>query len=148
MKKSNKIFNIIATVLQILLLVGAYLVNYFTHKKMGMLRYIVYKNNLLENKYPIMKLQYITIAIFAILVVLILALYIKRKLQMSKYALSMNIFMVILFAIYAGFTLINSTETLRAYYYIGFMLEVTVFIQIIKTGIEVLIYKTNKNTLI
>ena len=141
MKKSNKVFSIITTVLQILLLVGAYLVNYFTHKKMGMLRYIVYKNNLLENKYPIMKLQYITMIIFAIIVIIILALYIKRKSKLNKYALSMNIFMVILFAVYVSFTLLNSKETLRAYYYIGFMLEVTVFIQIIKSGISVLISK-------
>ena len=48
MKKMNKVFYIIATILQVLLLVGIYAVNYFTRKKMGMLRYVIYKNGILK----------------------------------------------------------------------------------------------------
>ena len=38
MKKMNKVFYAIATILQIILLVGTYVVNYFTQKRMGMMR--------------------------------------------------------------------------------------------------------------
>lgn len=142
MKKINKVFYIIATVLQVLLLLGTYVVNYFTRKKMGMLRYVVYKNSNWENTYPVEKLQYISILVFIILMILILGFYIKRKSKLNKIILNINITMIILTSIYTGFTLLYSTEDFRAFYFISLMIGLATFIQITKTFFLVFLCKS------
>lgn len=142
MKKMNKVFYAIATILQIILLVGTYVVNYFTQKKMGMMRYVIYKNGIFEKSYPIEKLQYLSIIVFIILMILVLGFYIKRKSKLNKSVLNMNIVMVVLTSIYVGFTLLYSTEDFRAFYFMSLMLGVATLIQIIKTFLSVFLCKS------
>lgn len=144
MKRLNKIFYIILTMLQVLLLVGTYVVNYFTRKRMGMLRFVIYKNINWEQSYPIEQLQYLAIIIFAVLMILVLAIYLKRKSQLSKNILNMNIIMVILILIYSGFNLLYSTEDFRAFYFMSVMLAVVTFIQIVKIFFSIILFKNNK----
>ena len=144
MKRLNKIFYIILTMLQVLLLVGTYVVNYFTRKRMGMLRCVIYKNINWEQSYPIEQLQYLAIIIFAVLMILVLAIYLKRKSQLSKNILNMNIIMVILILIYSGFNLLYSTEDFRAFYFMSVMLAVVTFIQIVKIFFSIILFKNNK----
>ncbi|WP_027702982.1 hypothetical protein [Metaclostridioides mangenotii] len=144
MKTANKIFYIVATLLEVSLLIGAYVVNYFTHKKMGMLRHVVYKNNFWEDKYPIVQIEYISIVLLVILMILVFTLYAKRKAKLKNSVLIMNIAMVLLVVFYTGFTLLYSTEELRAFYYMSLMLGVATFIQVIKSFIGVLFYKNEK----
>ena len=144
MKRLNKIFYIILTMLQVLLLVGTYVVNYFTRKRMGMLRFVIYKNINWEQSYPIEQLQYLAIIIFAVLMILVLAIYLKRKSQLSKNILNMNIIMVILILIYSGFNLLYSTEDFRAFYFMSVMLAVVTFIQIVKIFFIIILFKNNK----
>ena len=142
MKKMNKVFYAIATILQIILLVGIYVVNYFTQKRMGMMRYVIYKNGIFEKSYPIEKLQYLGIIVFIILMILVLGFYIKRKSKLNKSVLNMNIVMVVLTSIYVGFTLLYSTEDFRAFYFMSLMLGVATLIQIIKTFLSVFLCKS------
>lgn len=130
--------------LQVLLLVGTYVVNYFTRKRMGMLRFVIYKNINWEQSYPIEQLQYLAIIIFAVLMILVLAIYLKRKSQLSKNILNMNIIMVILILIYSGFNLLYSTEDFRAFYFMSVMLAVVTFIQIVKIFFSIILFKNNK----
>lgn len=145
MKKMNKVFYIIATILQVLLLVGIYVVNYFTRKKMGMLRYVIYKNGIFEEAYPIQQLQYISILVFIILMILTLVFYIKKKSKLNRSILNMNIVMVILTSIYTGFTLLYSTEDFRSFYFMSLMLGLATFIQIIKTFLSVFVGEIKVN---
>ena len=145
MKKMNKVFYIIATILQVLLLVGIYVVNYFTRKKMGMLRYVIYKNGIFEEAYPIQQLQYISILVFIILMILTLVFYIKKKSKLNRSILNMNIVMVILTSIYTGFTLLYSTKDFRAFYFMSLMLGLATFIQIIKTFLSVFVGEIKVN---
>jgi len=142
MKKMNKVFYAIATILQIILLVGTYVVNYFTQKRMGMMRYVIYKNGIFEKSYPIEKLQYLGIIVFIILMILVLGFYIKRKSKLNKSVLNMNIVMVVLTSIYVGFTLLYSTEDFRAFYFMSLMLGVATLIQTIKTFLSVFLCKS------
>ena len=144
MKRLNKIFYIILTMLQVLLLVGTYVVNYFTRTRMGMLRFVIYKNINWEQSYPIEQLQYLAIIIFAVLMILVLAIYLKRNSQLSKNILNMNIIMVILILIYSGFNLLYSTEDFRAFYFMSVMLAVVTFIQIVKIFFSIILFKNNK----
>ncbi|CEI73047.1 Hypothetical protein FRIFI_1513 [Romboutsia hominis] len=141
MEKIKKIFYVLTTTLEILLLVGAYMVNYFTHKKMGMLRHVVHKNYVWEDKYPIQTIQYIAIIALITLMLLVLILYMKRKVRLKKIVTTMSITMVILVLFFIGFILIYSAEEIRAFYYISVMLGLMTLIQIIKTFIGVIWYK-------
>lgn len=144
MIRLNKIFYIILTILQVLLLIGTYVVNYFTRKKMGMLRFVIYKNINWEQSYKIERLQYLAIIIFVVLMILVLAIYLKRKSQLSKDILNMNIIMVILILIYSGFNLLYSTEDFRAFYFMSVMLAAVTFIQIVKAFFSIILFKNNK----
>ena len=133
MKILNKIFYIIANILEVLLLGGAYVVNYFTRAKMGMARFVPHKNYMWEITYDMNKLKYISMIILIVLMILVLILYLKRKLKLKKCVLKMNIIMVILVVIFCGFNFIYSTSELRAFYFISAMVGVATLIQIIKT---------------
>lgn len=144
MIRLNKIFYIILTVLQVLLLIGTYVVNYFTRKRMGMLRFVIYKNINWEQTYQIERLQYLAIIIFVALMILVLAIYLKTKSQLSKNILNRNIIMVILIFIYSRFNLLYSTEDFRAFYFMSIMLAVVTFIQIVKVFFSIILFKNNK----
>lgn len=144
MKKLNKVFYIVVSILQVLLLAGTYVVNYFTRKKMGMLRFVIYKNNKWENSYPIAQIQSLIIILFIVLMILTLVLYLKRKSQLNKNVLRANIVMIVLVSIYSGFNLLYSTEDFRAFYFMSVMLAVATFLQIAKTFFTVLLYKNEK----
>ena len=70
----KKVFYWIASVLQVLLLVSAFGIQYFSMNKMGMMRYVVFMNHKWEEQYPIASLQY---AAVALLVAFAAAAYLK-----------------------------------------------------------------------
>lgn len=144
MKKIKKILYILLNILQVLLLIGIYMVDYFTRKKMGMLRFVIYKNTTWEKLYPIEQIQYLIIILFLILIISVFLLYSKRKSQLNKNVLSKNIVMIGFMVIYLGFNLLYSTEDFRAFYFMNIMLAVATFLQIIKTFFVVILSK-NKN---
>nr|WP_312984572.1 hypothetical protein [Clostridioides sp.] len=144
MRKVNKLFYLIATLIEVLLLIGVYVVNYFTITKMGMLRHVMHKNSVWEDKYPIVVLLYITVIVLVVLMISVLVLYNKKKEKLKNTVLPMNIFMVVLGFFYIGFILLYSTEKLNAYYYMSFMLGVAALIQTIKTFVAVILCKKEK----
>lgn len=141
MRTGKKIFYILTTILQLLMLVGAYMVNYFTHAKMGMLRHVVHKNYVWEQEYPIETIKYTAILSLVILMLIVLILYLKRKPMLEKIVTVMSTTMIIFVLIFSVFTLIYSSEEVRAFYYISSIFGVVALIQIIKTFIGVTWYK-------
>ena len=109
-----------------------------------MLLFVIYKNSTWESSYPIAQIQYLVIALFAILMISILVFYLKRKSQLNKNTLSRNIVMIVLVVIYSGFNLLYSTEDFRAFYFMSAMLAVATFLQIIKAFFVVLLCKSEK----
>lgn len=132
-KKMKKALYVLASLIEVLLLTGICAVHYFTKKKMGMARYVVYKNHKWEKAYPIGTLQIAAVIFLAALAVFILLVFIKKRKQAAKLLYAMTLAMVILTGFYIVFTMIKSTETLRDYYFISGMLALAVLIQEIKT---------------
>lgn len=135
MKRSKKIFYILATILEVLLLIGASMINYFTNSKMGMLRHVVYKNYIWEDAYPIVNIEYAAIISLIMLMILVLVIYMKRK---KKIVTIINISMLIVVLSFVGFVLIYSTEEIRAFYYVSTMFYLIALIEIIKAFIGVI----------
>lgn len=141
MKKAGYI---LITVLEIFLLIGAFIVNYFTKKKMGMARYVVFKNRNWEREYPLDLLKNISVAVLMILTLIVVVLAIKRWKKVSRLQLRMFIVMIVLAVLSFTFILSGTTQTIRAYYFISPMLAVTLFLQILKTGVGMMA-GVNKN---
>ncbi|WP_373601070.1 hypothetical protein [Paraclostridium bifermentans] len=144
MKIAKKIFYILITILQVCMLIGAYMVNYFTQNKMGMLRHVVHKNYIWENTYPIETIKYTVIISLIVLMIGVLILYLKRKSNLNKLVTVMTIVMVICVLSFTGFTLIYSAEEMRAFYYVSAILCIMTLVQIIKTFIGIIWFKKEK----
>ncbi|WP_066626397.1 hypothetical protein [Clostridium magnum] len=133
----KKIFYWIFTIFQVIFLITACGIQFFSMKKMGMMRYVVYINRTWEAKYPVPALQYAAIA-FLVLFCIIILLYVKIKkdIYIDKKALSMLIMEVIITLVFAIFTLVYSTESYRSYYFISLILGIIALIQ----NIKILVY--------
>lgn len=129
----KKILYILVTVLEIVCFAGAYIVNYFTRKKMGMARYVVYKNQGWRTRYPLELIMYGVIAMIAVFAVFTLIVYIRNRKKAGKLIPTMNFVMLILDIWYIWFTLSNSTDTLRSYYFMSLLFALTAGLQTIKT---------------
>ncbi|MFR3498853.1 MAG: hypothetical protein ACLTT7_07490 [Paraclostridium bifermentans] len=141
MGTAKKIFYVLVTIVETLMLVGAYLVNYFTHAKMGMLRHVVHKNYIWEQKYPIQTIKYVSILALVILMLIVLVMYFKKKYMLKKIVTIMSITMVLFVIAFAIFVLMYSSEEIRAFYYMSAIFGAVTLIQIIKTFIGVIWYK-------
>ncbi|MCO5387642.1 MAG: hypothetical protein NHB14_19780 [Desulfosporosinus sp.] len=131
----KKILYQLATILQIFLIITAYLIQTLSMKKMGVMRFIVYMNHTWNNLYPIDKFQHIMISILAILTVIILIIFFKIKKHgtvLDKVALRMVILLTIITMVSVLFTLGFSTADYRSYYFISFILAMVTLIQDIK----------------
>ncbi len=105
MKKAGYI---LAVLLEIAALAGAYIINYFTKKKMGMARWVIYKNQGWEREYPMDVLKMTALAVIVILTILIFLLFLKKK-DAGKLVTAMNVVMIVLTVVYVSYTLVSST---------------------------------------
>ena len=80
------------------------------------------------------------VAVVAVLTVLVLLFFRKEK-GASRLVYAMNICMIVLTALYAGYTLGSSTETMTDYYFISILFLLAAAVQVIKTAIAVLTAK-------
>ncbi len=136
MKKAGYV---LAVLLEIIVLAGAYMIHYFTNKKMGMARWVIYKNQGWERDYPMDMLEMMIMAVLVILTILIFLLFLKRKSAAGKLVMAMNVGMIVLTTVYVSYTLISSTETMRAYYFLSLLFGIAAAVQILKTGAAVLL---------
>ena len=131
---TKKIFYWTSTILQVIFLIGIYGIQYFSVKRMGMMRYVVFKNNQWESNYPITTLKYGAIVLLVILCITAI-LYIKNKksnYSMDKKTLPMLIAGILITIIFVLFTLIFSTENYISYYFTVIILGIIGLIQYIK----------------
>ena len=137
----NKIVNHILSFLQLIILAIVFLVQYFSTRKMGMMRHVVYTNQKWEVNYPIATYELGAIAVVGIIALIVgIKLFVKLKLE-NKDAIWMKIFalQMAVSIIYIGFSLIYSTEQIRSYYYINIGLLLTVFLQTMKSCIYIMV---------
>ena len=139
----NKIVNHILSFLQLIILAIVFLVQYFSTRKMGMMRHVVYTNQKWEANYPIATYELGAFAVVAIIALIVgIKLFVKLKSE-NKDAMWMKIFalQMAVSIIYIGFSLIYSTEQIRSYYYINIGLLLTVFFQTMKSCVYLKTFK-------
>lgn len=127
-----------ATILEILCLAGAWAVQFFTRTKMGMARYVVYKNRGWEFRYPMELLAKGAALVMVLLTAMLLLCFLRRRRNLTKELWVMSAGMVLLTSGYAVFTWMNSTNEFRAYYFISAILGAVSLIQCFKTWMGML----------
>ena len=141
MKKISYIF---FDLLTIAFLFGAYAIQYFTKKKLGMLRWVNYHNMQFQKNEVYGIVKYITVVVTIVLIVVIIAGYNKKKEMLGKINLVMIVVMSVLGIVYLGITVFKSIETLPAYYFLMPLLGAATLMQIVRNGIAVGITKNEK----
>lgn len=124
----------IATLLEIALLFGAYIIHYFTRRKMGMLRYVIFKNQTWEQAYPIELLKGAAVAAMLLLTLILLIAFMKRRKEAGKLLSLMMVCTALLTGVYAGYTALSSPESMRAYYFMSPMFGAAALVQNLKMG--------------
>lgn len=134
----KKLGYVLMVLLEAAALAGAYIINYFTNKKMGMARWVIYKNQGWERDYPMDTLKMAVMAVLILLTILVFLFFLKRKREAGKLLISMNVVMILLTLLYVSYTVISSGETMRAYYFLSLLFGIAAAVQILKTGAAVL----------
>lgn len=147
MKNNGKIKTIAywtVSVLEVLLLIGAYVFNKLSKKIMGVNRFIVYENQQWAKKYPMETIETVGIIILALmLAALLLILWKKRKnITVLKAADGVIAAGFTLFTII--FALIYSVETLKIFNFLAMIFALVSVIQIVKTMAVLLMGKNEK----
>ena len=140
----KKVIYIFLDLLTIAFLIGAYVIQYFTRKKLGMLRWVNYHNMQIQKNAVYGILKYITVVVAIILIVWIIVGYKKKKEMMGKLDLVMIVIMSILGIYYLGITVLKSIEVLPAYYFLMPLIGAATLMQIIRNGIAVGTKKNEK----
>lgn len=139
----KKIIYIFLDLLTIAFLIGGYAFQYFTRKKLGMLRWVNYQNMQIQKNPVYNILKYITVAAI-VLIVLSIVGYRKKKELLGKIDFVMIVIMQILGISYLGITVLKSIESLPAYYFLMPFLGAATLMQIIRNGIAVGTKKNEK----
>jgi len=117
--------------LQLLLLMAAFGVQYFSEKKMGMMRYMVFTNRQLQEQYPVAAIQHYAIALLACMTLISMAVY--GAMRIKKAASTKSLKMLILLAVISVsaivFILGFTPESCLSYFFTGPVLVLTALIQ-------------------
>ena len=140
----KKVLYIISDLLIAALLAGAYIVQYFAKRKLGMNRWIVFKISKVKEALPIDMLRYVAVAAVLALAVLVLILYGRNRKAYQKILLPMVIVTIVLAAGYLGFTLYFSQERVRAYSLLRPLIGLANVVQLAKTFTAMKLCKVSK----
>lgn len=137
MKKKKKVLYFIVTLLQVGLLAGTYILNYFTVQKLGINRKMNYMSSKWEKNYPLPQIKVSVILVLAGLSVLIICYYLKNKDVSRKKICLMLVVMCILSVTGISYILLCSVQKMRAYYIISMMLAATAVLQQMKAFVAI-----------
>lgn len=136
MKK--KIGTLVCLFLEAALMIGGFALKYFTAKKMGMARHVVYTNQIWEKTYPLGLWKVLGIAVLAALMVLTLLLLIRRKQDLTVPTAAEGVLALGLGGYCLYFTLFNSAATLRPYYWMVPLFALAALIQLLRAAVLLL----------
>lgn len=135
--KMKKILFGLLDLLAAAFLIGAYVIQYFTKRKLGMLRWVNHQRMKIQKAVPVDLLKYVAVALVLILVILVIVGYVKKRDELSRLAAVMTAVMVIIAVVYLGFTLFVNVESIRSYYLVLPMIGASSLMLVIRNSIAV-----------
>lgn len=137
MEKKKKVLYVVVTLLQVGILAGTYILNYFTTKKLGLNRKINYMSSQWEKNYPIPQIKIIVLLVLTVLSVLAICYYLKYKDSLQKKICLMLVVMGVLTVAVIVYILSCSIQKMRAYYIISMMLAAVAVLQQMKVFVAI-----------
>ena len=135
----KKVIGIFFDILSIACLIGGYIIQYYTKRKLGMLRWVVYQEAKWQERLPLDILKYVYIILLILLVVGLCKLF-GGKIKENVISICL---MVVMTVIYICACIFMTNEVVRSSFLIITLIGIGAFIQIIKCMIVICICKNN-----
>lgn len=133
----KKIVMIIFDILTLALLASGYIIQYFTKRKLGMMRWINFHTYKYQKMLPLELLKYVAVLVIILLTVFIICRFMKKR-KAAKMIDRITITVMAVVTLFDfGFALFSSLESVRAYYFIMPLLSVAALMQIIKNFVVI-----------
>ena len=133
----KKIVMIIFDILTLALLASGYIIQYFTKRKLGMMRWINFHTYKYQEMLPLELLKYVAVSVIILLTVFIICRFMKKR-KAAKMIDKITITVMAGGTLFDfGFALFSSLESVRAYYFIMPLLSVAALMQIIKNFVVI-----------
>lgn len=130
----KRIQYVLFDLLTLTFLAGAYAFQYFVKRKLGMVRWLNYKNMKFQESMPLDQWKWIAVVLVVLLAVIVIAGCVKNRKKLGKIDWMMQGVMLVLVAVYAGFTLMQSVGTFQSYYFIMPLLGMAALMQVLRNG--------------
>lgn len=128
---------IIFDILTLALLASGYIIQYFTKRKLGMMRWINFHTYKYQEMLPLELLKYVAVSVIILLTVFIICRFMKKR-KAAKMIDKITITVMAVVTLFDfGFTLFSSLESVRAYYFIMPLLSVAALMQIMKNFVVI-----------
>lgn len=141
----KKFIKSIPIIIQILLLAGAFAINYFTQTRMGMMRHVMFTNNKWESHFHALIIKNISlIALGAALLIAIMFLLFRRRSYI--YDMHTKLFIAISLLMILGtliFISVFSADAILSYYFVSIILYTVSLIQVVR--LHVFLHKNKKH---
>jgi len=133
----KKIVMIIFDILTLALLASGFIIQYFTKRKLGMMRWINFHTYKYQEMLPLELLKYVAVSVIILLTVFIICRFMKKR-KAAKMIDRITITVMAVVTLFDfGFALFSSLESVRAYYFIMPLLSVAALMQIIKNFVVI-----------
>ena len=133
----KKIVMIIFDILTLALLASGYIIQYFTKRKLGMMRWINFHTYKYQEMLPLELIKYVAVSVIILLTVFIICRFMKKR-KAAKMIDKITITVMAVVTLFDfGFALFSSLESVRAYYFIMPLLSVAALMQIMKNFVVI-----------
>ena len=133
----KNIVMIIFDILTLALLASGYIIQYFTKRKLGMMRWINFHTYKYQEMLPLELLKYVAVSVIILLTVFIICRFMKKR-KAAKMIDKITITVMAVVTLFDfGFALFSSLESVRAYYFIMPLLSVAALMQIMKNFVVI-----------
>lgn len=112
----KRLFFVLLDILAIAFLGGGYVIQYFTKKKLGMVRWVNFHAMKIKEMMPVDILKYVAAIVMLILTVLVIGRYMKKKAEMGKTDAVMMAALMICSVGYLGLTIFLTSAVTPAYF--------------------------------
>lgn len=131
----NKFFRVICDLFYVLFLVGAYLIQTYTMRKLGMNRWVAYHQMKAKSMLPVDVLRYV-VPLVLLLVVVFLWMQFRKQKRRSVGRWAAMILLSLTEVFYLGFTLLMNGTKVRAYYMVLPLIGLSVLMMIFRNLIR------------
>lgn len=130
--------------LTIAFLAGGYVMQYFTKRKLGMVRWVNFQERKIQEAIPVDVVKYAAVIVVLLLTIMVVRGFMKKRKSIGKIDTVMMAVLGILVLVYLGFTLFLTIEVTRVYFLILPMVGAAALLQVIRSGIAVWTCKDEK----